>query len=159
MSKACFSNVPKKTPKSVGARTQPCLPLLRISNGYEELLLNIALALPEAKLSMALLSSSTNVSESKGRRTLYNFCCVGRCADGQQLLGVHAHYPITCNRSTHTTQQKLGPNSVRITAFVADLLKVNVGRPSGFKLVNLVVCYHGFHKPEKQTCRNKILID
>ena len=43
----------------------------------------------------------------KGRRTLYNFCCVGRCADGQQLLGVHAHYPITRNRSTHTTQQKL----------------------------------------------------
>ena len=28
-------------------------------------------------------------------RTLYNFCCVGRCADGQQSLGVRAHYPIT----------------------------------------------------------------
>ena len=60
----------------------------------------------------------------------------------------HAHYAT-----------KVGSNSVRITAFVADLLKVNVARPSGFKLVNLVVCYHGFHKPEKQTCRNKILID
>ena len=61
---------------------------------------------------------------------------------------VHAHYAT-----------KVGSNSVRITAFVADLLKVNVARPSGFQLVNLVVCYHGFHKPEKQTCRNKILID
>ena len=61
---------------------------------------------------------------------------------------VHAHYAT-----------KVGSNSVRITAFVADLLKVNVARPSGFQLVNLVVCYHGFHKPEKETCRNKILID
>ena len=60
-------------------------------------------------------------------------------------------------RSHYTT--KVGSNSVRITAFVADLLKVNVARPSGFKLVNLVVCYHGLHKPEKETCRNKILID
>ena len=61
---------------------------------------------------------------------------------------VHAHYAT-----------KVGSNSVRMTAFVADLLKVNVARPSGFQLVNLVVCYHDFHKPEKQTCRNKILID
>ena len=59
---------------------------------------------------------------------------------------VHSHYAT-----------KVGSNSVRITAFVADLLKVNVACPSGFKLVNLVVCYHGFHKPEKETCRNKKL--
>ena len=53
------------------------------------------------------VSEQCRIAASKGRRTLYNFCCVGRCADGQQLLGVHAHYPITRNRSTHTTQQKL----------------------------------------------------
>ena len=40
VSKACFSNKPKKIPKSVGARTQPCLTPLRISNGSEELILN-----------------------------------------------------------------------------------------------------------------------
>ena len=40
MSNACFSNMPKKIPKSVGARTQPCLTPLWISNGSEELPLN-----------------------------------------------------------------------------------------------------------------------
>ena len=40
VSKTCFSNRPKKVPKSIGARTQPCLTPLRISNGSEELPLN-----------------------------------------------------------------------------------------------------------------------
>ena len=40
VSKACFSTRPKKISKSVGARTQPCLTPLRISNGSEELPLN-----------------------------------------------------------------------------------------------------------------------
>ena len=40
LSKACFSNRLEKIPKSVGARTQPCLTPLRISNGSEELTLN-----------------------------------------------------------------------------------------------------------------------
>ena len=40
VSNACFSNMPKKIPKSVGARTQPCLTPPRISNGSEELPLN-----------------------------------------------------------------------------------------------------------------------
>ena len=37
MSKVCFSNRPKKIPKSVGARTHPCLSPLRILNGFEDL--------------------------------------------------------------------------------------------------------------------------
>ena len=37
-----FSNRPKKVPKSIGARTQPCLTPLRISNGSEKLPLNCA---------------------------------------------------------------------------------------------------------------------
>ena len=38
VSNACFSNMPKKMPKSAGVkRTQPCLTPLRISNGSEEL--------------------------------------------------------------------------------------------------------------------------
>ena len=36
----CFSSRPKKIPKGVGARRQPCLTPLRISNGSEELPLN-----------------------------------------------------------------------------------------------------------------------
>ena len=36
----CFSNMPKKVPKSIGARTHPCLTPLRISNGSEKLPLN-----------------------------------------------------------------------------------------------------------------------
>ena len=40
VSNACFSSMPKKIPKSVGARTQPCLTPLRISNGSEELSLD-----------------------------------------------------------------------------------------------------------------------
>ena len=40
VSNACFSNMPKKMPKSVGARKQPCLTPLRISSGSEELPLN-----------------------------------------------------------------------------------------------------------------------
>ena len=40
VSNACFSNMPKKIAKSVGARTQPCLTPLRISNDSEELPLN-----------------------------------------------------------------------------------------------------------------------
>ena len=40
VSNACFSDRPKQMPKSVGARTQPCLTPLRISNGSEELSLN-----------------------------------------------------------------------------------------------------------------------
>ena len=38
VSNACFSNRPM--PKSIGARTQPCLTPLRMSNGSEELPLN-----------------------------------------------------------------------------------------------------------------------
>ena len=33
LSNTCFSDMPKKVPKSIGARTQPCLTPLRISNG------------------------------------------------------------------------------------------------------------------------------
>ena len=40
VSNACFSNRPKKPAKGVGARTQPCVTPLRISNGFEELSLN-----------------------------------------------------------------------------------------------------------------------
>ena len=40
VSKTCFSNRPKKVPKSIGARTQPCLTPLRISNVSEKLPLN-----------------------------------------------------------------------------------------------------------------------
>ena len=74
------------------------------------------------------IASVSDVVEhaGKGRRTLYNFCCVGRCADGQQLLGVRAHYPITYNRSAHTAQQKLAQT------VCTNLLKLNVARPSGF---------------------------
>ena len=37
VSKTCFSNWPKKVPKSIGARTQPCLTPLMISNFSEKL--------------------------------------------------------------------------------------------------------------------------
>ena len=37
VSNTCFSNRPKKLPKSIGARTQPCLTPLRISNVSEKL--------------------------------------------------------------------------------------------------------------------------
>ena len=40
VSKTCFSNRPKTVPKSIGARTKPCLTQLQISNGSEKLPLN-----------------------------------------------------------------------------------------------------------------------
>ena len=40
--KACLKSRAKKIPKSVGARTHPCLTLLLMSKGLEELPLNCA---------------------------------------------------------------------------------------------------------------------